>query len=164
MARVYVSIGSNIHREYHIPTAIRALSQHYAPLTVSTVYESPAVGFAGDDFYNLVVGFDTEQTVAQVKSTLEQIEHDQGRTRNEAKFAARTLDLDLLLYADHILYDQGYDIPRHEITRYAFVLKPLAEIAGSLPHPVNGMTLAALWAEWSQQQTASLTPVILQYS
>ena len=58
MERVYVSIGSNIAREENIPAGLRALHERFGALSVSTLYECPAVGFEGEDFYNLVVGFD----------------------------------------------------------------------------------------------------------
>ncbi|HYY16845.1 MAG TPA: 2-amino-4-hydroxy-6-hydroxymethyldihydropteridine diphosphokinase, partial [Gammaproteobacteria bacterium] len=59
MARVYIGIGSNVDPEANIRRGIRLLRRTFGDLIVSPVYESPAVGFAGDNFYNLVVSFDT---------------------------------------------------------------------------------------------------------
>ena len=56
MSLVYLSLGSNIDREHHIKAALDALSDYFGALEVSKVYESVAVGFDGDSFYNLVVG------------------------------------------------------------------------------------------------------------
>ena len=62
MARVYISAGSNQNRETHLGNAVRALRLAFGELLLSPVYESPAVGFAGEPFFNLVIGFDTRQS------------------------------------------------------------------------------------------------------
>jgi len=70
----------------------------------STVYETASVGFDGDNFYNLVVGFDTTEKPFEVVEQLREIEDHNGRVREGARFfRPRTLDLDLLLYDDLIL-------------------------------------------------------------
>ena len=160
VARVYVSIGTNIERERHVRAALDALDDHYGAVQRSTVYETAAVGFEGDDFYNLVVGFDTDETPDAVAQHLRIIEDANGRVREGARFSARTLDLDLLLYDDLVL-DQGrLQLPRGEITKYAFVLGPLAEIAGQRMHPLTGKTFAELWAEFPKS-AAAIRPVKL---
>ncbi len=153
MARVYVSVGSNIERSRNVASCLRALEAEFGTLAVSPIYECPAVGFDGDDFYNLAVGFDTALPVRELQRLLREIEYAHGRARGPAKFAARTLDLDLLLYDELVLHAEGIDVPRAEITRYAFVLKPLTDIAGNRRHPVIGRTFAELWAGFDQTQT-----------
>lgn len=147
MAQVYVSVGSNIDRESMVRAAIVALSNTFTKLTKSSVYESIAVGFEGDNFYNLVVGFEAEEP-QQVVQILREIEEANGRHRGEKKFAPRTLDLDLLLFGHEDLHEQGLDVPRVEITRYAFVLGPLAELAPRELHPVLKKSYAQLWNEY----------------
>lgn len=145
MAQVYVSIGSNIERERNIDIALQALAAAYGELQQSSVYESAAVGFDSAPFYNLVVGFQTSDSPQAVQELLHRIEDSQGRLRT-GELAARTLDLDLLLYDDLVIQEGRLMLPRPDIDRYAFVLGPLAEIAGERQHPVSGVRYADLWS------------------
>ncbi len=150
MPRVWLSIGSNIDRERNIRSAVEALRGAWGRLMVSRVYESEAVGCQGGRFFNLVVGFDTEDSVAEINDRLRAIEDDHGRKRGPDKFAPRTLDIDLLTYGDAVVRDGALELPRPEITRYAFVLRPLAELAGDQLHPTAGRTYGALWNAFDQ--------------
>lgn len=144
MARVYVSVGSNVDRDRNIAMALRLLEASFGPLLRSSVYESEAVGFDSAPFYNLVVGFDTDESPREIQDMLHRIEASSGRIRTTG-LSARTLDLDLLLYDDLVTETDGMSLPRKDITRYAFVLAPLAEIAGTLRHPISGERYADLW-------------------
>lgn len=146
----YVSIGSNIEREIHIPSSLQGLKQHFGELNTSSIYECAAIGFTGDAFYNLVVGFESILPVKELAKILRQIELDHGRTRDCQKFSARTLDLDLILYGDLVISEGRLQIPRDEIERYAFVLEPLAEIAPTLKHPITQVDYATLWAAFDK--------------
>jgi 2-amino-4-hydroxy-6-hydroxymethyldihydropteridine diphosphokinase len=141
----YISIGSNIERERHIAAGLLSIEQVFGSLIVSSVYESDPVGFSGDAFYNLVVGFVSGLDVKNVALKLREIEFAHGRSIDSKKFSARTLDLDLILYGDLILNEENLQLPRTDIERYAFVLEPLAEIAPSLIHPVLHVSYAELW-------------------
>jgi len=156
--RVYVSIGSNVNREANVRAAVRNLGDLYGRLIVSTVYANRAVGFAGDDFFNLVVGFETDRPLEAVVDDLRRIELDHGRERHGPKFAPRTLDLDLLLYGNLVVDNGAIRVPRNEITRYAFVLGPLAEIAGEERHPETGLRFKDLWSAFDSGDQ-SLIPV-----
>ncbi|MDH5728200.1 MAG: 2-amino-4-hydroxy-6-hydroxymethyldihydropteridine diphosphokinase [Gammaproteobacteria bacterium] len=145
MARVFVSIGSNIEPKQKVRSALMALRLAYGELQISPVYESVAVGFEGENFLNLVVAFDTNADVWQVFRHLREIEAANGRIRGGAKFAARSLDLDLLLYDDLLLDAPDLKLPRDEIHRYAFVLRPLADIAPDRIDPSCGQSYAKLW-------------------
>ena len=150
MSKGYISIGSNIDKDKNILASLQALEEHFGKLSISSIYESEPVGFTGDTFYNLVVGFNSDLAVKEVAKQLRQIELDNGRTRDSQKFSARTLDLDLILYDDLILNDGRLQIPRDEIERYAFVLEPLAEIAPTLKHPVSHLSYAELWEKFDK--------------
>ena len=148
MPRVHVGIGSNIDRENSIRGAVRELTAHYGRLTLSPVYESKALGFDGENFYNLVAGFDSADSIEHIKQTLSRIESQFGRVRQTERFSARTLDLDLLLYGDTVQHDDRATLPHPDIRRYAFVLRPLADIAPDLRHPETGQTCAEMWRQF----------------
>jgi 2-amino-4-hydroxy-6-hydroxymethyldihydropteridine diphosphokinase len=158
MPRVYLSIGSNIDRERNIRSSLAALRRQFGPLTVSRVYESAAVGFRGAPFYNLAVGFDTDLSLDELAGVLDRIEHEHGRERGEKRFDDRTLDLDILIYGELVRHDADHDIPRGELTEYAHVLAPLAEIAPDLPHPESGRSIGELW-EGFDRSVQALRPV-----
>ena len=147
MPRVYISIGSNIEREHNIRSAVMALRECFDNLELSQVYESPAVGFDGDPFFNLVAGFDSAHGIEDTVALLKAIESQHGRSAGQQGFRPRTLDLDLLLYGDWVAQWSGGEVPSDEILRYAFVLRPLVDIAGEQVHPRLGKTLRCLWQE-----------------
>ena len=158
MAWVYISVGSNVEPAVNIRSAILDLRSHHSDLIVSTVYESEAVGFVGENFYNLVVGFETDQGVREVAQQLRNIEDSHARDRKGPKFSSRTIDLDLLLYDDVIINDASLNIPRDEISKNAFVLWPLAEVAAEVVHPQFKQTIAAMWQAYDKD-SQSLWPV-----
>ncbi len=158
MPQVFVGIGSNVERDASIRAGVADLRAQYGELRLSSVYESEAVGFVGDAFYNLVAGFETQQSIDAVADTLAAIEDRNGRRRGGEKFTPRTLDLDLLLYGDEIITTARFHVPRDEILRYAFVLWPLAEIAPDLRHPQTGESFAQLWEAFDKRGPA-LGPV-----
>ena len=151
MARVFVSIGSNIDPEKNIPECIRILEQRFGALLRSPVYESEPVGFEGENFYNMVVGFDTELTPEELVDSLHEIEGGFDRSRDAGSFSPRTMDLDLLLYNDLILKQENISVPREEIMKYAFVLRPLADIVGSYTHPETGKCYSDLWRDFDKK-------------
>jgi 2-amino-4-hydroxy-6-hydroxymethyldihydropteridine diphosphokinase len=159
---VHIGIGSNVDRENSIRGAVRELAALYGPLTLSPVYESKAHGFEGDNFYNLVAGFDTEESIERIKETLSHIESRFGRTRRENRFSARTLDLDLLLYDDIVRHDSQVNLPHPDIQRYAFVLRPLADIAPHLRHPETNMSYIEMWNQF-KKSNQEIREVIFEF-
>lgn len=143
-AQVFLSLGSNIDREHNIRSGLNALARVFAPLAISPVYESEAVGFDGDAFYNLVVGLQTTLSVGELTACLKGIEKDHGRVRGEKKFSSRTLDIDILTYNDRVGEVDGVQLPRDEILKHAFVLKPLVDLAPDALHPETQTSYQAL--------------------
>ena len=138
--QVYLSLGSNIDRDHNIRSGLDALEAVFGELTVSPVYESEAVGFDGDAFYNLVVGIRTAMSVAELTACLKEMEKDHGRVRGEKKFSSRTLDIDILTYGELTGTVDGVQLPRDEILKHAFVLKPLVDLVPDAVHPETGRT------------------------
>ncbi len=158
--RVWLSIGSNVERETNVTGCVKALREEFGELISSQVYENASFGFAGSPFYNMVVGFDTGMSLHELTRIFRRIEADHGRVRGGPKFAARSLDIDLLTYGDQIVQDGPLVLPRPEILEYAFVLGPLAEVAGDDLHPIVGRSYSELWGEFDQAKHG-LTPVEL---
>ena len=121
------------------------MQERFGELLLSPVYESEPVGFTGDNFYNLVIGFDSNETYREIAAALYEIEAMFGRNRNNGRLSSRTLDLDLLLYDDLVIKEGNLQLPRGDVTEYAFVLQPLAELAGDQLHPEIKRTYRDLW-------------------
>ena len=158
MTKIYISLGSNIDRERNTLAGISALRERFGELELSSVYESEAVGFEGDPFYNMVIACEVGEDVHTINRTLAEIEDAHGRDRSGPRFSSRTLDLDLLLYGDLVLDESGLRLPREEILKNAFVLWPLAEVAPDLVHPTAGRTCAELWADFDKSRE-NLAPI-----
>lgn len=146
MARVYLSLGSNLEPHRYLPAALAELRARFGALAVSPAYRSKAVGFDGPDFVNLAVGLDTELAPQALNDWLHELEDRHGRRRDVPRYASRTLDVDIVMYDELVLRGEGHlEIPRREL-RHAFVLRPMADIAPALRHPLDGRSMAELWA------------------
>ena len=145
MARAYLSLGSNIDPQRHLRAALDELRARFGAIDTSPAYRMPAVGMTADDFINLAVGLDTDLEPEALNAWLHALEDRHGRRRDVPRWSSRTLDVDIVLYDDLVLDGPGHlEIPRGEL-RHAFVLKPLADIAAEVRHPVSGETLGTLW-------------------
>lgn len=153
MADIYISLGSNVEREYHVQQGLHALAVAFdlpfEQLLLSSLFESEAVGFSGNAFLNMVIGIKTSLSVEQVAIKLRSIEFNHGRTNDAKKFSPRTLDLDLLLY-DDLIIDSPAQLPRNEINKNAFVLWPLSEIAPQVVHPIIKKNYYTLWQNYDK--------------
>jgi len=157
MPHIYIGVGSNIDPRNHVAAALDRLAEQFGELQLSPVYESEAIGFEGAPFLNMVVGLSTEQPLGDLLKRLREIERDNGYRGGGAKFSARTLDLDLLTYGGCCGLIDGVELPRGDITAYAYVLWPLADMAGSDLHPALGVSFQALRRRFAERQ--SLRPV-----
>ncbi|MFO1408053.1 MAG: 2-amino-4-hydroxy-6-hydroxymethyldihydropteridine diphosphokinase [Steroidobacteraceae bacterium] len=160
MTAVYVAAGSNVEPVANLRRALDVLAAHYPGLRASRAWRNRAVGFEGDDFVNLALGFDTDEDVRSVVGRLHEAEAACGRARDAPKWAPRSMDLDILLYGDLVCDEPGLTLPRPDLLRRAYMLGPLAELAPAVRHPVEGSTMAALWARFDRAAHA-LEPVEL---
>ena len=147
VVKIYLGIGSNIEPKKYIAEGLKSLGELFSKLEVSPTYLAPAFGFEGDDFHNLVISAQTDLTLEQVLKVLRQVEFDHGRPEKAEKYSPRSLDIDLLLYGEFVGKVGGYKIPRSDIDKFDFVLRPLQDIAADERHPVNGKTFSELWQE-----------------
>ncbi len=162
MTQVYLGLGSNIEPAAHLRLAIAELRRRFGELELSPVYAGPAIGFDGDDFLNMVVGLRTGLAPNAILGEVEAIHRLARRERNGKKLQPRTLDIDLLLYGDLVIDAPGRDLPRSDVLDYAFVLRPLAELAPELVHPTTGRTLREHW-EAFDATSQPLAPVDLDF-
>jgi len=160
MADVYVAAGSNVEPEKNLARALDELEERFGALAISPAYRNPPVGFAGEDFINLVVGLRTADSPAQVKEKLERIETNCGRPRDAPKWAPRTMDLDILLFGDLVSDEPGLKIPRPDLIKRPYMLRPIADIAPDVRHPISGKTMRELWESF-EGDAHSMVEVLL---
>jgi len=163
VAKIYISLGSNVNREHNTRSGVLALQHAFVELELSCVYESEAVGFIGDAFYNMVIACEVSTAVHDTNQILRDIEDVHGRDRSGPRFSSRSLDLDLLLYDDCVLDESGLVLPRGEILKNAFVLWPLAEIAPQLKHPLTQKSYAEHWQAFDKTKE-SLAPISFDFN
>jgi len=152
MARVFLGLGSNVDAERNLQMGITELCRRFGKLDLSRTYRSKALGFEGDDFLNLVAGLETDASPDDIELAIGEIHVLAGRRRGEEKFSARPLDIDLLLYDDLVRESPKPRLPRTDILEYSFVLRPLAEIAPEVRHPLTGLSMQEHWQQFDQQR------------
>ncbi len=159
MARVYLSLGSNVQPQRHLLAALDELRARFGPLQVSPAYRTASVGFDGAAFVNLAVGMDIELEPNALNDWLHALEDRHGRRRDVPRYSDRTLDVDIVFYDDWVIDGPGHlQIPRDEL-KHAFVLGPLADIAPQFVHPISGRSMASLWADFpAQAEPMSVEP------
>lgn len=150
-----ISLGSNIEPRVNLPLAVRRLSERFALLRVSRIYEAEPVGASGaPTFLNAAVEIETDLDPAELKfDHLRPLETELGRVRTGDPNAPRTIDLDIALAGDVILVDEaaGIEIPDPEILTRAHVALPLADLAPDTVHPVTGQTLSDIAARFGAE-------------
>lgn len=142
--KAFIALGSNLgEREQLIREALELLS--LLPDTelqrASSLYDTEPVGDVDQpNFLNAVAQIETGMPARQLLWNLMLIEKKLGRVRTQ-KWGPRTLDLDLLLFGNEIIEEDGLRVPHPELTRRSFVLVPLVELDSMLVHPSTGETM-----------------------
>ncbi|GEA60364.1 2-amino-4-hydroxy-6-hydroxymethyldihydropteridine diphosphokinase [Vibrio comitans] len=146
MTQTYLGIGTNIERDKHAQAAIIELQRLGVNLQVSTIYRCPATGFDGAEFYNFVVGMDTNLALPEFSRRLRALEVAYGRPENAVKQQDRTLDIDILLFGEEVS-QQSPQLPRRDIFKFNFVLQPLYELCPERIVPCDGRSVGQIWEQ-----------------
>jgi 2-amino-4-hydroxy-6-hydroxymethyldihydropteridine diphosphokinase len=154
MVTAYIALGSNLGpREETLRAAIAQIAREIGPVNaVSTFRETVPVDAPPHSplFVNAVASVETELPASELMQRLLEIERALGRDRSGAgrgettRNAPRPIDLDLLLFGDAVLNEEGLTVPHPRMHQRRFVLEPLAEIAPLVRHPVLGETIESL--------------------
>jgi dihydroneopterin aldolase/2-amino-4-hydroxy-6-hydroxymethyldihydropteridine diphosphokinase len=158
MDDAFIAVGSNIEPERHIPAAFETLKQRVRITDVSTFYQTePLGGRAQPPFLNGVWRVETAAPPRSLKfDVLRTVEQELGRVRTDDKYAARVIDLDLILYGETVIEEPGLVLPDPDIQRRPFIAVPLLGLAPDLVLPDTGQQLADLVASMA---TRGLEPV-----
>lgn len=161
MTLVLLNLGSNIDPERHLQDARAALRDlpAFHVQKESPSYRSPAVGFDGPPFVNCGVLGQWAGALEDLQESLRHLEDRARRDRSAPRFSSRTLDIDVLLFGDHVSGDGGR-IPRDELLEHAFVLRPSADIAPDWVHPLTRLSLAEHWRRWLLENDDPLERVL----
>ena len=137
--KVYLSLGSNLgNRLSHLQKCIFKLNESLGQVTmISSIYENAAVGFEGGDFLNVCILLETESSADRVIKEILRLEQKMGRERlGNGNYTSRTLDADIIYFNEEIISNEHLTVPHPRMQERNFVLKPLADIAPQLYHPV----------------------------
>jgi 2-amino-4-hydroxy-6-hydroxymethyldihydropteridine diphosphokinase len=147
MPLVYVGLGSNLgDREAFIRRALELLEgPEIAVERVSSLRETDPVGYEDQPrFLNGAAALRTELSPRGLLEQLQAVERELGRDRSGPRFGPRTIDLDLLLYGDRVVREDGLEIPHPRLAERRFVLEPLSELDSGLQVPGLGPVQALL--------------------
>jgi 2-amino-4-hydroxy-6-hydroxymethyldihydropteridine diphosphokinase len=147
--KIHLLIGSNMgDRQAYLAQAVAEIGKKIGKITQkSRLYETQAWGLTNQpDFINQALEVETTLSPQATLTTILDIETDMGRTRAE-KWAERTIDIDILLFADIVVEEADLQIPHPRLPERNFALVPLMEIAGELEHPTLKTTIEDIYME-----------------
>jgi 2-amino-4-hydroxy-6-hydroxymethyldihydropteridine diphosphokinase len=150
MSKVFLGLGTNLgNRDSNLRITVKRISEHIGNVAQSSsVYETAPWGFeAENDFLNMVICVETNHSPGEVLKNITEIESILGRERNQDRYSSRIIDIDILLYDDLIMNENGLKIPHRLIHERRFVLVPLCELAPDLMHPVLNKSISVLLEE-----------------
>ncbi len=136
----YISLGSNLgNRLKNLQKAVNLIADTVGSIIkIASVYKTPALGFDGDYFLNTVIKVSTYQPPETLIQSLLLIEKKLGRKRlNNEEYSNRSIDLDILLFDDEIIFSKTLIVPHPRMLNRKFVMIPLVEIAPNTIHPIE---------------------------
>lgn len=146
--KAYLSCGSNMGDcKAHLDDAVEALKADIKCRVIRVsdwIVTKPYGGVEQDDFLNGAIMLETLYTPEMLLEKLHEIEQEHKRER-KVHWGPRTLDLDILLYEDCIMYTDDLVIPHADMQNRIFVLKPLAQIAPYERHPLLGQSIRQMY-------------------
>ncbi len=145
MTKAFISLGSNIEPERCVREALRRLRRAGKVRGISSVWRTKAIGGAGlADFWNAVAAVETELGARELKGVLRDIKAEMGRRRGEDKYAPRTIDLDILLYGNGVIEEDGLRVPDPDIEERAFLARGIWELEPGLVMPGSGKRIGEI--------------------
>jgi 2-amino-4-hydroxy-6-hydroxymethyldihydropteridine diphosphokinase len=144
---VYIALGSNKgNKLQNLQSAVDAIFEKVGGVQkISKIYETPAYGFEGEDFYNACIKVDTVLKPKKVLNHLQAIEKKLGRIKSSTDgYESREIDLDILFYDDEVIEEASLVVPHPELHKRKFVLHPLRDIAKDLLHHKFDKTISDL--------------------
>lgn len=157
MANVYIGLGTNLgDKEQNLRDAVHRIEEQIGKvLSLSAFYVTAPWGFASENsFLNAAACVETQLSPLEVLQETQTIERELGRTKKSVNgaYSDRLIDIDLLLYDDLVLSVTSVDgaelnLPHPLMAQRDFVMRPLAEIAPALQHPVLKQTMKEILDE-----------------
>ncbi len=150
MQNIYLSLGSNMGNRFeHLQNAVNAIFDELGHIVkISSIYESPAMGFEGPPFLNCVVWVQSSLPSGKFLKSMLKLEKKLGRSRKKSDaYSSRVIDIDILLIDDLVKESKSLVVPHPEMENRRFVLQPLAEIDSGIVHPVTGSNTIRMLAD-----------------
>lgn len=151
MTAVFLGLGSNIDPTENIPLCLAKLAEHFSINQVSPWYYSKAQGFAGEDFINLVVEINYLGPLLELAQKIRSLEQECGRPEHTEKFTSRCIDIDILLFGELAGEFNGIKLPRPDLYRCAYALKPLLDLYPNGYDPQTGRKWSEYWPDVEPQ-------------
>ncbi len=147
LRNTYIGLGSNQgNKRDNLQQAINSIAERVGVIvSISPVYQTESIGFKGDDFFNICLHLKTKHNPENLLKELLEIETILGRKRsNTSEYESRIIDIDILFFDDEIVFSKNLIVPHPELTKRAFVLQPLLDIAPQFIHPIEKKSIAVL--------------------